>query len=71
MRAPCTVDGTPRGRTQRGRWICAAQIPYGEEELSVRKEQDTYIEDTDRIETERQGLPFDTFGANIEWEAIK
>jgi hypothetical protein len=70
MHASGTVDGTPRGRTQRGRWIRASQIPYGEE-LSVRKKQDTYIEDTDRVETERQRLPFDTFGANIEWEAIK
>jgi len=70
MRAASALDGTSKGRAQRGRWIRAAPISYGDE-LSVRKKQNTYIEDIDRVATERYRLPFDAFGANIEWQRIE
>ena len=70
MRAARTVDGTSKGRIQRAGWICATRVPYWEE-LSVGKKQDTYIEETLGVTTERHGFPPDAFGANIERETIK
>jgi hypothetical protein len=52
-------------QNKRGRWICAAHVPHGDE-LSVYEKQDIYIKDTDRVATKRQGLPFDAFGASLE-----
>ena len=70
MYAARTVNGTSEGKTSRDGWICVACVP-DREGLTVCKKPDTCVEEADAYTTERDGLPQDPHGANIERETIK
>ena len=70
MFASGAVDGTSKGRIQRGGRVCATRISY-REGLSVRKKQVTNIEETDGATTKRHELPFDASGPSVERKTIE